>query len=227
MTGGIEPFRIAIPEADVADLRERLGRTRWLREIGDNADWRAGANLAYMRELAAYWQDGFDWRKQEQAMNAWPHFRTCIDGFPIHFIHVKGKGVKGGRARENGSGPMPLILNHGWPWSFWDFAKVIGPLSDPAAHGGDPADAFDVVVPSLPGYAFSTPLRRTPMTASNHRGGGDPVGGPFGAEFVGGLVGLGGGAEEAEDGAAGAGHAREHAAVDPFDAVDEVADQRQ
>jgi pimeloyl-ACP methyl ester carboxylesterase len=91
-------------------------------------------------------------------MNAWPHFRTQIDGFPIHFIHVKGKTA------ESGPAPMPLILNHGWPWTFWDFRKVLGPLTDPAAHGGDPADAFDVVIPSLPGFTFSGPLAKPDVT---------------------------------------------------------------
>lgn len=91
-------------------------------------------------------------------MNVWPHFRTRIDGFPVHFIHVKGKGVEGGPA------PKPLILNHGWPWTFWDFRKVLGPLTDPAAHGGDPVDAFDVVIPSLPGFTFSSPLVQPDVT---------------------------------------------------------------
>ena len=148
MNEGIDPFRIAISDADLTDLADRLARTRWPGEIGDNGDWQAGANLAYMRELTAYWRDGFDWRTQEQAMNGWPHFRTDIGGYPIHFMHVKGKGPA----------PMPLVLNHGWPWTFWDFRKVLGPLTDPAAHGGDPKDAFDVVIPSLPGFTFSSPL---------------------------------------------------------------------
>lgn len=154
MAGEIEQFRIDIADADICDLEDRLARTRWPREIGDNTEWQAGTNLTYMRELAAYWQGEFDWRAQEAAMNAWPHFRTDIDGFPIHFIHVKGAGPA----------PMPLILNHGWPWTFWDFRKVIGPLTDPAAYGGDPADAFDLVIPSLPGFAFSGPLSQPDVT---------------------------------------------------------------
>jgi pimeloyl-ACP methyl ester carboxylesterase len=149
----IVPFRVDIPEADLADLRERLRRTRWPSEVGDNADWFAGANLAYMRELAAYWLDGYDWRAQERAMNAFPQFKTQIDGVPVHFIHVRGKGPN----------PTPLVINHGWPWTFWDMRKIIGPLTDPAAHGGDPADAFHVVAPSLPGFAFSSPLTEPGM----------------------------------------------------------------
>lgn len=150
MSDSIEPFEIAIPEEDLRDLKLRLSLTRFPDEIGENGDWRAGTGLAYMRELVAYWQDGFDWRAQERAMNAWPQFRTVIEGTPLHFIHVRGKGPN----------PVPLILNHGWPWTFRDFRRVIGPLSDPGAHGGDPADAFDVIVPSIPGFAFSSPATR-------------------------------------------------------------------
>jgi len=143
----IEPFQVAIPDADLDDLRARLERTRWSPEYA-NDDWRYGARGDTLRELVAYWLNGFDWRAQERAINAVAQFRTSIDGIPIHFVHVRGKGPR----------PIPLLLGHGWPWTFWDLKKVIGPLSDPAAHGGDPGDAFDVVVPSLPGYAFSTPL---------------------------------------------------------------------
>ncbi len=106
--------------------------------------------VEWLRELVEYWRTGFDWRAQEERINALPHFRTQIDDVPIHFVHVRGRGPK----------PLPLVLTHGWPWTFWDFHKVIGPLSDPAAHGGDPADAFDVVVPSLPGFTLSSPLIR-------------------------------------------------------------------
>ena len=142
------PFRIDIPDPALADVFERLRRTRFPKEIGDNTDWQAGTSIAYMRELVDYWLTRYDWRAQEAEMNAFPHFRTMIDDVPVHFIHVKGKGPN----------PMPLIVNHGWPWTFWDMRKIIGPLSDPSAHGGDPADAFDVIAPSLPGFAFSSPL---------------------------------------------------------------------
>jgi pimeloyl-ACP methyl ester carboxylesterase len=147
---GAEPFRIEIPEARLADLRERLRRTRWAPDFG-NDDWRYGTNGAYLRGLTDHWLERYDWREHERAMNAYPHFLTRIDGIPIHFLHVRGRGPR----------PIPLILTHGWPWTFWDFRQVIGPLSDPGAHGGDPADAFDLVVPSLPGFAFSTPLETT------------------------------------------------------------------
>ena len=153
MESEITPFRIAIDNADLADVRDRLTRTRWPREIGDNSDWQAGVKLAYMRELTDYWLNHYDWRAQEAAMNAFPQFRTVIDDVPVHFIHVKGKGPN----------PTPLVINHGWPWTFWDMRKIIGPLSDPAAHGGDPTDAFDIVAPSLPGFAFSSPLETEGM----------------------------------------------------------------
>ena len=153
MTDAIYPFRIEIPQAALDDLRDRLLRTRWPREIGDNSNWQAGTNLAYMRELTDYWLNHYDWRVQERAMNEFPQFRTTIDGVPIHFIQVKGKGPN----------PMPLIINHGWPWTFWDMRKIIGPLTDPAAYGGDPADAFKVIAPSLPGFAFSSPLEKPGM----------------------------------------------------------------
>ena len=146
----IEPFSIAIAESVLEDLRERLSRTRWTADFA-NDDWAYGANAAYVRELAEYWRDNYDWRAREAMMNRFAQFRTKIGGIPIHFIRERGKGPD----------PLPIILNHGWPWTFWDFQKLIGPLTDPAAHGGDPADSFDVIVPSLPGYAFSTPLRTT------------------------------------------------------------------
>lgn len=146
----VEAFRLAIADSELADLQQRLARTRFADDFG-NDDWRYGTNGSYLRELIAYWRDRYDWRAQERAINTLPQFRAVIDGVPIHFVHVRGKGDK----------PMPLILNHGWPWTFWDLRKLIGPLSDPAAHGGDPRDAFDVIVPSLPGYGFSTPLTQT------------------------------------------------------------------
>ena len=143
----IEPFRIDVPQGEIDALRTRLADTRWAPEP-NNEDWTYGVNGTYLRELMTYWQDGFDWRAQEARINRFPQFRTEIDGVPIHFIHVRGKGPD----------PVPIVLNHGWPWTFWDFKDVILPLADPAAHGGDPADAFDVVVPSLPGFTFSGPL---------------------------------------------------------------------
>ncbi len=145
----IEPFTIDVPQDEIDALRTRLARTRWAPEL-DNEDWSYGVNGAYLRELANYWQDGFDWRAQEARINRLPQFMTEIDGVPIHFIHVRGKGPN----------PIPIVLNHGWPWTFWDFKDVIMALADPAAHGVDPADVFDVIVPSLPGFGFSGPLPR-------------------------------------------------------------------
>jgi len=144
-----ESFRIAIPEATLQDLRDRLARTHWPIDFA-NSQWAYGTNRAYLEELVDYWIHKYDWRKHEQEMNTFSHYKTTIDDVPIHFIHEPGKGPK----------PMPLILTHGWPWTFWDLHKVIRPLADPASFGGDPADAFDVVVPSLPGFCFSTPLTK-------------------------------------------------------------------
>src|SRR5690348_6187108 len=145
----MEPFRVDVPDEVLDDLQTRLKLTRWTDDFA-NEDRQYGTNTAYLKELVAYWIEGYDWRKQERAINAYPQFLTNVDGVPIHFIHVRGKGPH----------PKPLILSHGWPWTFWEYRKVIDPLSDPGAHGGDTADAFDVVVPSLPGYGFSTPLRK-------------------------------------------------------------------
>jgi pimeloyl-ACP methyl ester carboxylesterase len=143
-----EPFVISVPEAVLTDLQERLARVRWPGEVPDTG-WEYGANLTYLKELVGYWRSQYDWRAQERQINRWKHFRTTINGQGIHFIHERGKGPK----------PLPLIVSHGWPGSFYEFMELIGPLTDPAAYGGDPADAFDVVVPSLPGYGFSDPTK--------------------------------------------------------------------
>src|SRR2546426_7154467 len=140
----LEPFRIAVPDAVLADLRERLARTRFPDEIPDSG-WTYGTNLAYLRELVAYWRERFDWRAAEARLNALPQFRARVGGLGIHFIHVRGTGPA----------PLPLVVTHGWPGSVAEFVDVVGPLTDPARHGGDPADAFDVVAPSMPGYGFS------------------------------------------------------------------------
>jgi epoxide hydrolase len=144
----IRPFQVAIPQADLEDLRDRLHRTRWPAEL-PGVGWSRGVPLAYLKELAAYWADGFDWRKQEARLNQLPQFVTSIDGQDIHFLHV----------RSSEPAALPLLVTHGWPSSPVEFLKVIGPLTDPGAHGGDPADAFHLVIPSLPGYGFSTPVR--------------------------------------------------------------------
>jgi len=139
------PFRIEVPDAALADLRERLKRTRWPTDLMPGAGWTYGTNNAYLKELCAYWADGFDWRAQEAALNRHDHYLREVDGFRLHYIHAPGQGPD----------PFPLVFTHGWPSTFYDFDKLIGPLADPGAHGGNPADAFDVVVPSMPGYAFS------------------------------------------------------------------------
>jgi pimeloyl-ACP methyl ester carboxylesterase len=144
----MEPFTIAVLDDVLDDVTERLRRVRWAEEFG-NEDWRYGTSGAYLREVVEYWLDGYDWRAQEAEMNSYRHYRTTVQGVPIHFMHVPSPA----------QGALPLILSHGWPWTFWDFRAVIGPLTDPVAHGGDAADAFDLVIPSLPGYAFSTPLQ--------------------------------------------------------------------
>ncbi|HEY6698150.1 MAG TPA: epoxide hydrolase [Acidimicrobiales bacterium] len=150
MVDEVTPFRVEVPEAELRDLRERLGRTRWP-ERETVEDWSQGVPLAYMRELCAHWADGYDWRATEARLNALPQFRTEIDGLAIHFVHV----------RSPHPDAVPLVLTHGWPGSVVEFLKVIGPLTDPTAHGGDAADAFHVVCPSLPGYAFSDrPVQR-------------------------------------------------------------------
>src|SRR5918911_410524 len=144
MSDEIAPFRIEIPDAELDDLRTRLGSTRWPeRETVEN--WSQGVPLAYLRELCGYWADGYDWRATEARLNALPQFRTELDGLNIHFLHV----------RSPHDDALPLVITHGWPGSIVEFHKVIGPLTDPTAHGGDAADAFPLVCPSLPGYGFS------------------------------------------------------------------------
>jgi epoxide hydrolase len=144
----IRPFRIAVPDEDLADLRERLARTRWPDELPDSG-WTRGVPLDYLKDLAGYWADGYDWREQEAMLNELPQFVTVIDGQPVHFLHV----------RSPEPDALPLLITHGWPSSPVEFLKLIGPLTDPRGHGGDPADAFHLVIPSLPGYGFSTPVR--------------------------------------------------------------------
>lgn len=140
----VSPFRLEVPEAELRDLRERLARTRWPgKETVD--DWSQGVPLAYLRELCRYWAEEYDWRATERRLNALPQFRTTLDGLGIHFVHV----------RSPHEDALPLVLTHGWPGSIVEFLKVIGPLTDPPAHGGDATDAFHVVCPSLPGYGFS------------------------------------------------------------------------
>jgi epoxide hydrolase len=149
----IRPYRINVPLADIDDLRERLARTHWTRDL-PGAGWERGVPTAYLRQLAAYWEREYDWQAHEAALNAYPQFITAIDGAQVHFLHV----------RSTQPGATPLLLLHGWPGSIVEFTDLIGPLTDPAAYGGDPGDAFDLVIPSLPGYGFSGPLTETGWT---------------------------------------------------------------
>jgi pimeloyl-ACP methyl ester carboxylesterase len=140
----IRPFRVNVPQADLVDLRRRVLATRWP-DPETVADRSQGVRLAKLQELVAYWGNGYDWRKAEAKLNALPQFMTTIDGIDIHFIHV----------RSQHSNALPVIITHGWPGSVIEQLKVIGPLTDPTAHGGRAEDAFDVVIPSIPGYGFS------------------------------------------------------------------------
>jgi pimeloyl-ACP methyl ester carboxylesterase len=144
----IRPFRIDIPAAELDDLRDRLARTRWPDQLPD-VGWDYGIALDDVRKLASYWRTGYDWRVHEARLNSFPQFTTKIDEQTVHFLHV----------RSAAPGALPLIMTHGWPGSVVEFTEIIGPLTDPGAHGGDPGDAFDLVVPSIPGFGFSGPTR--------------------------------------------------------------------
>ncbi|WP_409061375.1 epoxide hydrolase family protein [Streptomyces sp. SYP-A7185] len=147
----LTPEPIHVPDAVLDDLRARLRLTRWPDDTG-NDDGHYGVRRTYLQELAEYWLHRYDWRKAEAAINAYEHYRVSVDGVPVHFMRRPGVGPA----------PTPLILTHGWPWTFWHWSRVVDRLADPAASGGDPADAFDVIVPSLPGFGFSAPLRDHP-----------------------------------------------------------------
>jgi pimeloyl-ACP methyl ester carboxylesterase len=142
----IRPFRIDISQADLDDLRDRLGRTRWPDDL-PGVGWSRGVPLDYLKDLAEHWRSAYDWRAWEARLNQYPQFTTTIDGQNVHFLHV----------RSPEPDALPLVVTHGWPGSIVEFLDVIGPLSDPRAHGGDPADAFHLVIPSIPGYGFSGP----------------------------------------------------------------------
>jgi len=138
------PFRVNVPQSVLDDLRARLARVRWPDEP-PLEPWSTGTSVEYMKTLIDYWRDRFDWRAQEAKLNAFAQFTVALEGIDVHFIHEQGKGPK----------PIPLLLSHGWPGSVFEFHKIIPMLTDPARFGGDPADAFTVVAPSLPGYVFS------------------------------------------------------------------------
>jgi hypothetical protein len=149
----LHPFTIHVPDTVLVDLQQRLAR--WAPAPALSGDgWDYGVDPEWLASLVAYWRDQYDWRAVERELNALHHHRVEIAGQTVHFVLERGVGPR----------PIPIVLTHGWPWTFWDFRKLIGPLTDPAAHGGDPTDAFDVVVASLPGYTFSTPLSRRGLT---------------------------------------------------------------
>jgi pimeloyl-ACP methyl ester carboxylesterase len=151
----IAPFRIHVADEDLEDLRARLARTRWPDEL-PGVGWRYGVPLDYLKKLAEYWRTSYDWRQHEARLNEHPQFTTQIDGADVHFLHV----------RSTEPDALPLIVTHGWPGSIVEFLDVIGPLTDPRAHGGDPAEAFHLVIPSMPGYGFSGPTRDVGWTTA-------------------------------------------------------------
>jgi epoxide hydrolase len=146
LSSDIRSFRVEVPEADLDDLQARLARVRWPDELPD-VGWSHGVPLGYVRELVDHWRSGYDWRAHEARLNSYPQFVTTIDGQRVHFVHV----------RSPEPNALPLICTHGWPMSVFEYVDLIGPLSDPGAHGGDPSDAFHLVIPSIPGVAFSGP----------------------------------------------------------------------
>jgi pimeloyl-ACP methyl ester carboxylesterase len=159
------PFRIQVEDSVLADLRARLERTR-LREVKNDVGWDAGTDPAYLRDLVDYWRSGYDWRRQEARLNQLPQFKAKVSGpsgpdgsddTDLHFVHVRGRGPR----------PIPLLLLHGWPDSFFRYHKVVLPFSDPVAAGGLDADAFDVIVPSLPGFAFTGPIAQPNRPKAN------------------------------------------------------------
>jgi pimeloyl-ACP methyl ester carboxylesterase len=149
-TTDIAPFRVEVPQADLDDLRERLFRTRWPDEL-PGVGWDLGVPLDYLKGLTEYWATTYDWRSQEAALNELAQFTTIIDDQNVHFLHVRSAEPEA----------LPLLITHGWPGSIVEFLDIIGPLTDPAAHGGDAADAFHVIAPSIPGFGFSGPTRQT------------------------------------------------------------------
>jgi len=146
----MQPYQINVSQATLDDLQTRLANTCWPDDVNE-AGWQHGTDPAYLHQLAQYWQHDFDWRKQEESLNCFANYRTEIDGYGLHLIYERGKG----------NNPIPLLLSHGWPDSFYRFSKLIPFLTDPVAHGGKAEDAFDVIVPSLPGFGFSDKLQKT------------------------------------------------------------------
>ncbi|HZX43745.1 MAG TPA: epoxide hydrolase, partial [Myxococcaceae bacterium] len=151
----VEPFRANVPDVVLADLRERLAGTRWPEPVA-GVGWSEGVDQAWLRRVVTYWESRFDWRVHEARLNALPQFMVRVDGMRIHCIHMKGRGPK----------PLPLVITHGWPGSVFEMLRLVPLLADPAAHGGSAQDAFDVVVPSIPGYGFSERPRSPGMSNS-------------------------------------------------------------
>ncbi len=146
----MQSFRVEVPQADLDDLHSRLDATRWSENLPE-AGWDRGVPVDYLKELARYWRTSFDWRAAEARLNQFPQFTTEIDGANVYFIHV----------RSPEPNAMPMVITHGWPGSVVEFLDVIGPLTDPRSHGGSPDDAFDLVIPSMPGFGFSGPVKQT------------------------------------------------------------------
>lgn len=145
-----EPFKVSIPDSELDELQTRLANTRWADDL-DNADWRYGVERGWLEDMVRYWREDYDWRETERDINRLGNFRVVIDGVPLHYVHVPGRG---GRA-------TPLLLLHGWPWTFMDFRALVTSLSEPGPTGGERDHAFDLIIPSLPGFGFSMPLTRT------------------------------------------------------------------
>ncbi|OLL28468.1 multidrug MFS transporter [Burkholderia sp. SRS-W-2-2016] len=154
----IDPFEIAIADRELDDLRRRLRTTRWAPATPAPA-WQQGADPGWLRELATYWAEQFDWREAERRLNQLPQFLADVNGQTVHFVHRRGTG------NVPGFKPYPLVITHGWPGSFCEFRALLDQLCDPAAFGADPADAFDVVTPSLPGFTFSPAPAQAGMSA--------------------------------------------------------------
>src|SRR5580704_1365707 len=148
----IEPFTISVSQEAITDLKQRLAGTRWPDQI-EGVGWDQGTDRTYLESIVRYWRSGFDWRAQEAKLNELPQFCTTIDQHKIHFVHVRAKSGQG----------LPLLITHGWPGTFAEMLKIIPMLTDPEAFGGKAKDAFDVVVPSLPGYGYSSAPRQTGM----------------------------------------------------------------
>ena len=184
----IFPFRIDVSDADLDDLRDRLARTRFTTRSG-NQPWQGGVDPDYLRDLTSYWRTGFDWRAREARLNAYPHHQALVGGRKLHFLHARAVRPAGTPAR------LPLLLSHGWPSSFVEMLPLVDRLTDPTRFGGDPADAFDVVVPSLPGFGFSEapdePVTRAALARTLHELMTDVLGyqryGAFGGD-IGGVV---------------------------------------